>query len=382
MTAFRRLLLPALAAVIVIAIALDLSNRAYEPGIDFHTYEAAGLVGLQHGWAHLYDQGLVKLAQLDLVPSMRTQPFLSPPPVAWITAPFAALPYWAAFADWYVLTLGGFALALAYSTGYRGWMRVVAVAAALVPWWVLHAAAVGQVVPLVAAGLLIAWRLLREKRDGLAGLALALLLLKPNTAVLVPFALLATGRVRTFAAWFAAAAAVVALSIATLGSEGISAYLADLGHLPGGANALTLKGTFGLAGAVATAVRVAVVAGALVTAYRLRSSPGVAIVLGALASLITAPYLHGSDLCVLVAAGWIVWHEWPAPAWRAALLAIWITATPFAELVVGPLLNRWTIVELALLAAIVVWAWARERLSEIGGGALTRRADVGKHAPA
>jgi alpha-1,2-mannosyltransferase len=379
----RRLLVPLLGALIVIAIALDLQNRPSETGIDFHTYLAAGVVGIHQGWGHLYDQGLVKLAQVQLVPTQRTQPFLSPPPVAWITAPFSALPYSLAFGAWTLLTLGAFALALAWSTTYGGWARLVAVGVALVPWWVLHAVGVGQVVPLVAAGILVAWRLLRDQRGVLAGVALGLVLLKPNTAMFVPFVLLATGRLRTFAAWLAVAVAVVALSVVTLGSAGVSAYFGVLGHLPSGANALTLNGTFGLAGAAAAAVRAIIVVAAFVTAYKLRSSPGMAIVLGALASLITAPYLHGSDLCVFVAAGWIVWHERPAPAWRAMLLAMWIFATPVIfDTAVGPLLNRWAIAELMLFAAIVVWAWAGDRLEAIGGRALTGSGDAGNHAPA
>ena len=383
MTDTRRLVVPLLAALIVIAIALDLQTRPPETGIDFHTYEAASLVGIQQGWAHLYDQGLVKLAQLQLVPAQRTQPFLSPPPVAWITAPLSMLPYRLAFAAWTLLTLGAFALALAYSTTYAGWPRLVAVGAALVPWWVLHAVGVGQVVPLVAAGILVAWRLLREQRNVLAGVALGLILLKPNTAMFVPFVLLATGRVRTFVAWLSVAVAVVALSVATLGSVGVSGYFGDLSHLPSGANALTLNGTFGLTGGVATAVRVIIVLAALVTAYKLRSSPAMAIVLGALASMITAPYLHGSDLCVFVAAGWIVWHEQPAPVWRAMLVAMWVFASPFVfDSAVGPMLNRWALAELLLFAAIVVWAWAGDRLEAIGGNALTGSGDAGKHAPA
>lgn len=383
MTDTRRLLVPLLGVLIVTAIALDLHNRPAETGIDFHTYEAAGLVGIQQGWAHLYDQGLVKLAQLELVPMQRTQPFLSPPPVAWMTAPFTALPYSLAFGAWTLLTLGGFALALAYSTTYRGWARLVAVGAVLVPWWVLHAVGVGQVVPLVAAGIVISWRLLRDQRDVLAGLALGLVLLKPNTAMLVPFVLLATGRLRTFVAWLAVAVSVAAVSIVTLGSAGVSAYFGDLGHLPGGANELTLNGTFGLSGAFASAVRAIIVVASFVTAYKVRSSPGMAIALGALASLITAPYLHGSDLCVFVAAGWIVWHERQAPAWRAMLAAMWIFATPVIfDTAIGPLLNRWAIAELMLFGAIVVWAWAGDRLEAIGGKALTGPGDAGQHAPA
>lgn len=377
--------MPLLAAliVIVVAIALDLQNGPPETGIDFHTYEAASIVGIQQGWTHLYDQGLVKVAQQELVPAQRTQPYLSPPPVAWITAPFAALPYRLAFAAWTLLTLGAFALALIYSTSYRGWPRLVAVGAALVPWWVLHAVGVGQVVPLVAAGMLIAWRLLREERDLLAGVALGLTLLKPNTAMFVPFVLLATGRLRTFVAWLSVAVAVVALSVATLGSAGVSGYFGDLSHLPSGANALTLNGTFGLTGGVAATVRVIIVLAAFITAYKVRSSPGMAIVLGALASLVTAPYLHGSDLCVFVAAGWIVWHERPGAGWRAMLVAMWVLASPVVfDSAVGPMLNRWALAELALFAVIVAWAWAGDRLEALQGRALTGSGDAGKHAPA
>jgi hypothetical protein len=108
-----------------------------------------------------------------------------------------------------------------------------------------------------------------------------------------------------------------------------------------------------------------------------------AIVLGALASLITAPYLHGSDLCVFVAAGWIVWHERPAPAWRAMLIAMWIFATPVVfDTAVGPQLNHWALAELVMFVAIVAWAWAGDRLEVIGGKALTGSGDAGQHAPA
>jgi Glycosyltransferase family 87 len=382
-TADRRLLVPLLAAAIALAIVLDLHNRPVEVGIDFHTYEAAGLVGVQQGWTDLYDQGLVKLAQQHLVPNQRTQPFLSPPPVAWITAPFGALPYGLAIDLWSILTLGVLVLALAISTSYRGWARVVAVAAALVPWWVMHAVGVGQVVPVVAAGILVAWWLLRDKRDIAAGVALSLILLKPNTAILVPFVLLASGRIRTFMAWLAVSIVVVGVSVATLGAEGVSAYVGGLSRLPSGANQLTLYGTFGLTGTAATAVRLVVVAAALATAYKLRSTPAMAMVVGALASLITAPYLHGSDLIVFVAAGWITWHELPSPGWRVTVAAIWVLATPFVfDAGAGALLNRWALAEIALFVAIVAWAWAGDRLPTPGSRALTSSGDVSKHAPA
>src|SRR5437868_4259829 len=80
--------------------------------------------------------------------------------------------------------------ALVWASRTRGFERWLYAAAALAPWWVVHALNLGQVAPLVATGAVLATRLTRDRRDIAAGLALSLLYLKPNTALLIPFALL------------------------------------------------------------------------------------------------------------------------------------------------------------------------------------------------
>ncbi|TAN31545.1 DUF2029 domain-containing protein [bacterium] len=374
MTTTRRLWLVLGFGVVLIALAVDLSHRAEATGIDFHTYEAAARVGLQQGWSHIYDQPLVAAEQKLLVPSQRSQPFLSTPPVAWLAAALAPLPYVPAYAVWAVLALLAFAAALAWSGASHGVIRWIAVAAAIAPWWVLHAVVLGQVVPLVAACVVVAWRLLREDRNVAAGLVLSSLLLKPNTAILVPIALLVAGRHRSFMTWAVAAAALVGVSLLMLGPHGASAYLSQLaGPLPRGAQSLTLEGALGIGGVAAAAVRLAIVGAALAAAFRLRESPGLVIAVAAVASLLVAPYLHASDLCLLAAAGWMVWEDRPAAAWRAALAVGWIIASPFVFLSgVGPSLNRWPLLELVLLAALVVAAWRP----------LTGAADLRTRAPA
>jgi len=377
-------LLPVTAAVVVVALAADLHNRPHAFGIDFHTYLAAAMVGIQHGWSQIYDQGLVAVAQKHVVPTLWSQPYISPPLVAWVVAPLSAVPYGAALDIWMAITLGALLAALIWSTDYRGWDRALLVAAAMVPWWVLHSVQVGQVVPLVAAGLIVAWRLLRDRRDVAAGIVLGVILLKPNTALWVPLVLLVAGRAKAFTAWLAVAAMVGVFSLIALGQSGLSAYLHDLSRLPNGANDLTLNGTFGLGGAAAMIVRVAIILGALVTAYRLRSTPGLAIAVGALASLITSPYLHGSDLCVFLAAGWMTWHEREAPAWRAMLTAMWFFATPFVvfDIKGGALLNRWAVAELVLFLAILLNAWFGALVSRWTRRALTTPSDLGRQAAA
>jgi hypothetical protein len=361
-------------AIVVVALALDLVHRPEHIGIDFHTYLAAANVGLHHGWQYIYDQPLVAVAQKQLVPSQWAQPFLSPPSVAWLVAPLSPLPYSIASGMWAAFTFGALALALAWSGVGSGVSRWVAVIGALAPWWVVHAVNVGQVVPLVAAGVVIACRLLRADRDTVAGIALALIFLKPNAAMLVPFALLVAGRYRAFATWLGAGAVLFLIALLLLGTQGLSAYVTQLlGPLPSGADALTLKGALGATGAVAMGLRVLTVGAVLATAFRLRGTPGLVIPVGIIGSLVVSPYLHASDLCLLAAAGWMIWEERPVLAWRVPLAVGWVLASPFLfQLGLSPNLNRWPLFEYALLLAIVVVAWR----------SLTGAADLRTRAPA
>lgn len=357
-----------------VAVVLDAINR-YEPiGIDFHTYLAAGLVGLRHGWAAIYDQGLVAAAQKELNPGQLAQPFLSPPTDAWLTAPLTLLPYWAAYWTWAAVTFAAFAASLVWASRSRGLERWILAAAAIAPWWVLHAVNLGQVAPLVATGVVLATRLLRDRRDVLAGVALSLLYLKPNTAFLVPVALLVAGRYKAVAAWVACGALIAVVAILTLGPGGVSAYLSQLtGTLPEGANNLTVEGAFGLTGAAAVAARLFLVAVTVAAAFRYRSEPAMALAAGSLGSLLAVTYLHGSDLCLFSAAAWIVWQERPGLRWRIPIALGWLISVPFINSTsYGIRLNRWPILELALLLAMAVAAWIpawtspRERASASG----------------
>ena len=339
---------------------LDALNR-YEPiGIDFHTYLAAAVVGLQHGWALIYDQSAVAAAQKQLVPGQIAQPFLSPPTDAWLTAPLTPLPYWVAYWTWTAVNLVAFAAALVWASRTRGFERWLYAAAALAPWWVVHALNLGQVAPLVATGAVLATRLTRDRRDIAAGLALSLLYLKPNTALLIPFALLVAGRYRAFASWVGVGAVLAVAALASMGPDGVGAYLAQLrGTLPEGASNLTVEGAFGITGTAATALRIVIAAATLATAYRLRQSPGLVIATGAVGSLLVVPYLHGSDLCLFSAAAWIVWEERPALTWRLPIAAGWLISVPYVNGTGFAIrLNRWTLFEVGLLIALAVAAWS------------------------
>lgn len=346
-------------AVVSAALVLDISRPRARLGIDFHTYYAAATVGLQQGWPHIYDQALVAAVQQRLVPIEWSQPFLSPPTVAWLVAPLTLLPYWVAFGVWTVVTSASFAAALGWSGTSTGLIRWIAVLAALAPWWVMHAVSLGQVVPLVAAGVVVGWRFLRDDRDVAAGIALSVIFLKPNTAVLAPLALLVAGRYRAVASWAAMGGVLALIAVVLMGVQGISAYVNELrAPLPTGADALTLHGAWGLSGVVALAMRILIVGAVLGVAFRLRRSPTLVLPVALVGSLLISPYLHASDLCVLAAAAWIVWEERPALTWRAALAVGWILSSPYLWFTIhSPSLDRWPWFELALLVGLGLLAW-------------------------
>jgi hypothetical protein len=361
-------------AIVSLALLLDILIRHDPIGVDFHTYVAAGETVVERGWSNVYNTGIVGIEQKELAPNMVSQPFLSPPTVALIVIPFSFLPYDVGYVLWALLLFASLAGALVWSGVSKGLSKWIAVIGALAPWWVMHAVNVGQVVPLVAAGTVVAWRLLRDRRDVLAGLALAAILLKPNTAILVPAALLFATRFRTAATWAAVAALVVVLSAVMIGPQGMSEYVTQLrGPLPAGADDLTLHGALSVTGAFAAMLRIFIIAGVMAAAVKLRESPGLVVPIAIVGSLVVSPYLHASDLCMLAAAGWMVWEERPALALRIPLVVVWIAASPFLFQPGHSLrLKQWPWVELVLLAILLISAWSP----------LTGWADSRRRAPA
>jgi hypothetical protein len=186
------------------------------------------------------------------------------------------------------------------------------------------------------------------------------MLFKPNTALLVPLALLFMARYRALAAWSGCAAFTLLATFAILGPHGLAAYVAELrSPWPSGADRVTLYGAMGATGAVAAVLRTMIVGAVLATAYRLRESPGLVIPLAIIGSLLVSPYLHGADLCLLAAAGWMMWEERRAAGWRTLLAVAWITASPFLYLRgESPELTQWPWLEVVLFLAVLAIAWS------------------------
>ena len=355
----RRVVLVPAFGIVAVALLLDVFIRHDPISVDFNTYLAAAKVGLDQGWPDVYDQGFVMVQQELLLPGVRLQPFISPPMVAFAVAPLASLPYDTAYVVWAVVMFAAFAAALALSSVSDGLARWIAVLGALAPWWVMHAVNVGQVVPLVAAGMVAGWRLLRDRRDILAGIALAAMLFKPNTAMLVPFVLLFMGRYRAFAAWTACAVLALIAVGAVLGPTGVVDYVNQLrSPWPTGADKVTLYGAIAATGFLAAVLRIVIVGAVLASAYRLRQSPGLVLPLAIIGSLLVSPYLHGADLCLLAAAGWMMWEERRSLGWRLLLVGAWVSASPFLYLRGdSPELTQWPWLEAVLFIALLAIAW-------------------------
>jgi hypothetical protein len=136
---------------------------------------------------------------------------------------------------------------------------------------------------------------------------------------------------------------------------------------------MTLHGSLDASGAYAAVLRVGIVAAAMAAAYRLRETPSMVIPVAIVASLLVSPYLHGSDLCLLAAAGWMVWEDRPSLAWRALLAGAWYLGSPFLYLRGGsPTLDEWPWLELTIFLALLLTA----------AGPLTGWADSRRRAPA
>src|SRR5207248_2093097 len=109
---------------------------------------------------------------------------------------------------------------------------------------------------------------------------------------------------------------------------------------------------------VAALIRVMIVAAVMGAAYKLPHSPGMVVPIAIVGSLVISPYLHASDLCMLAAAGWMVWEERTSWVLRIPLATVWVLASPYLYLRgQSPHLRQWPWLELALLLALLIAAW-------------------------
>ena len=296
-------------------------------GNDFRAYYAAAKVGLESGWSHIYDADLLRAASSAFPIQDQAYDsahyFVHPPLLAWIVAPLTALPEPAAFVLWTVLGVAAFVVAWAVACPFTGLARITLLLLGLALWSVEESLRFGQPTLLLLALIALAWHQARRDHSVVAGALLALaVMLKPQDVILVPVALLVSGRTRVFMSFLGWAAVLSIAFVLNLGSAGVSGYLA--------ATALvqsdpvhqydTLAYVFGV-GPVAFAVELSLGALVVLVAYLRRSELDIVFALGLLGSVMASPHLHQPDYALDVLAAWLVLRTGPSTAHRIWLLA-------------------------------------------------------------
>jgi hypothetical protein len=352
----------------LIAIAHFIQRRPLEG--DFALYYVFARIGLHHGWGSLYDLNAQRQEWHALGPTL-FYPEIYTPPVAWLVAPLAVLPFSVAIVLWTMLLVVALAgtwwlCVPTYRWPVRGMHFAIAGALPAVAFGLL----LGQVVVVVAAAVAGSWWLMQRGRPFTAGLVLSLIALKPQLAFLVPLAVLAGGRSRMFLGWLSGSAGILAFCVLTLGPNGLATYGSRLYQATQSLDSfvvpvrLTLAGWLGQ-GLPAHAAQLAVTVITLTVCWRRRAGgPEFPIAVGVTASLLVTPFVHAQDLAMLLPATWLSlrsgWRPFERALGLTGYLASLLLFTPLPLLI---LVLGWLPIRLPLPAGV---ARPRTDLAEAG----------------
>lgn len=230
LTIYSAFLLTGFAAAIlwIIATAHGLSDYAGRPlGTDFSSFHTAGRLALE-GRNPFEQAALYRAEQAAFGNATRYYSFSYPPIFLLPAAALAMLPYATALALWLALTFGFYLAAMAVLR-----TRFDTESDTEKPLFLLVAAAFpGVFVNLshgqngfLAAGLMAMGLALLDRKPLAAGLCFGLLAFKPQLGLLIPFALGADGRWKSFTAAAATVAVLVLTSVMAFGIESWRGFL-------------------------------------------------------------------------------------------------------------------------------------------------------------
>ena len=128
---------------------------------DFRIFYVAAEAGLRYGWASIYDVSTLRSLSKSLPPDQdyitSALPFIHPPLLAWLIAPFTLLPLGVAYAVWCAVLLAALVLGWYIAAPYSGLRKLALLLLALAIWPVLDAFYFGQPSTLQVALLAVAW---------------------------------------------------------------------------------------------------------------------------------------------------------------------------------------------------------------------------------
>jgi hypothetical protein len=316
-------LVGALLVIRAIADAVYVYVPQYRFRNDFRLLYGAVLTTFHDGYSHLYDPIAQRAAVEGIGPGFYWSLFLNPPPLVWLATPLAALPFSVAIILWTILLLAAAGVTWYLAAPGAGlaraglgllWLGVVPVSFGI---------GVGQSVVLVAASVATAWWLAEHDHPVWSGLALSLIVFKPQLALFVPLCLAVSGHARVFGAWLVATVFMVLVALALLGHDGVTYFRDALAA----ASQWEITRSYAVSGLIGAGpqlyVAQAIVALAtLAAAWRWRGQgTAIPIAAGITGSLLFTPYVGFQDFAMLVLAGWLVARSHPT-AWQVALLVV------------------------------------------------------------
>jgi len=279
----RRVVFPALAGGVLVAILALYFQRGFVPGDSF-TYLAAG-ERLNAG--HSLYALLPGDRPVDMHPPFWTVPFLSPPPMGVLMRPFALLPGDSGAYAWWLACLVAIAVVLVALTRRRPVATSAAVVLLAIP--LAYEIGVGNVNGLLLAAAIACWILVRDGRAVVAGPLAAVMFAVKLTPLPIAAWVVGAGGRRGLGGLLAGLVAIGLVSLVGAGVEAHLAYL-DVARTTATAGLSTfspggLARTLGFPDPVPTLVPTALVVGGSLLAWILagRGRPAAGYVVAVLA---------------------------------------------------------------------------------------------------
>jgi hypothetical protein len=317
----------------------------------------AGEAGLRYGWSTIYNPDILRAlsssfpGDSSIIDVQVT--YASPPLLAWLFVPLTALPEQLAYLVWAALSLAALVLAWRIAAPYTGLAKLTVLLLSLGLWPVLLVFYYGQPTMIVLALVAAAWWLCTKDQPFASGAVLALAtFLKPQAMILLPVALLLSGRYRVVASWAGACAILGIATVVNLGPSGLMGWWHALKQVqPLGANTeYTLTHLIG-SGPLTYLLWALQAATALFIAWWRRRELEIVFAAGLIGTVASASYFHEGDYTILLLPAWLFLRTAP-PLWQR----LWVLAgvIPMQLMTYGPSTVN-PILSVAVHAPQIVW---------------------------
>jgi glycosyl transferase family 87 len=305
-----RLVVPAVALGMVVAIQRIYFNRGLIPGDSF-TYLAAG-ERLNAG--HLLYALSPGDRPVGFEPPFFTVPLLSPPPIAVLFRPLAAMPNEIGVYVWWIATILVLAAVILWMLRERPILVGLGVLLLSIP--IVYQIGVGNLNGLIVAGIVVGWYLLTRRKDLAAGAVFALMTAFKVTPGIFLWWLITQRRWDAFKAFVVTA--LVVLGISVLGA-GVQAHLEYLGiarqTAAAGTTYLSLAGAaryLGVPTEIANLLPTAAIVIGVAAVWLLRARPGAAYVAAIITLIAGSPVVQITWFTILL--GVLAPIVWPMPS--------------------------------------------------------------------